>query len=426
MHFHFSFYSSVLLIFFSQGLLFTILLAKSAWQGGGKSNLWLSAFILLCTLNISVWMLGHAGWYSLQPYRDFMLYFPFQHFFLLGPCILFYTQSILNPTFKLSRKQLIHFLPGILYIFYSVAMFVTDKLIMTNPWFYADGHDRELDAWYHVAGIISLSFYLFKSLHFYSAYRKLAGEILSVADLVRFNWIKNFLVALFIMQMLDVVFFAFYPQWGNFTSKWWYYFAFSIIFYYVAISAYGNKTQPLFTYRAFNNRLYFAMTPRNFHRDHTGISEDEHVLQDFNIDIIPATNSVEPELEILKANVERAMVDQRIFCDSELSLLTLARHLDTNSSVLSRTINKGFGMNFNDFVNSYRVNAVKQMLNAGSHKEQTLLGVAMDCGFNSKTTFNRAFKKHASVSPKEYLRNMEYLVPNHDSGRPVDVLPPSL
>ena len=75
-------------------------------------------------------------------------------------------------------------------------------------------------------------------------------------------------------------------------------------------------------------------------------------------------------------------------------------------SQLSEVINEGFGKNFNDFVNSYRVEAVKQMLQDGKQKQLSLLGIAYDCGFNSKATFNRVFKKIAQTSPTEFVNSL--------------------
>jgi len=63
-------------------------------------------------------------------------------------------------------------------------------------------------------------------------------------------------------------------------------------------------------------------------------------------------------------------------------------------------------MNFNDFVNHYRIEAVKKKLEAGEQRNMTLIGIALECGFNSKTTFNRAFKKSTSMSPKDYLKKL--------------------
>ncbi len=90
----------------------------------------------------------------------------------------------------------------------------------------------------------------------------------------------------------------------------------------------------------------------------------------------------------------------------KLSLSDVAKKLETNTKVISSVINNGFQMNFNDFINHYRIEAVKSKLNSGEHHTTTLLGIAIDSGFNSKATFNRAFKKSTSLAPKEYIKKL--------------------
>ena len=63
-------------------------------------------------------------------------------------------------------------------------------------------------------------------------------------------------------------------------------------------------------------------------------------------------------------------------------------------------------MNFNDFINHYRIEAVKVKLREGEHQQTTLLGIAFDSGFNSKATFNRAFKKSTGTTPKNFIENL--------------------
>jgi AraC-like DNA-binding protein len=104
-----------------------------------------------------------------------------------------------------------------------------------------------------------------------------------------------------------------------------------------------------------------------------------------------------------KPKIISLLQDEKIYEDPELSLTQMAKQLKTNPSILSKTINQGFQLNFNDFINNYRIEAVKEKLQAGEQKTQTLLGIAYDCGFNSKATFNRAFKKVTGTSPKEWL-----------------------
>lgn len=104
MHYDFNFYSSLLLITFSQGIIYGVLLLKKAIQTESKPNYWLSLFVFLCSLYVAPWMLGFAGWYDNQPFRDIMFYIPFQHLFFIGPILFFYIQSLLNPAFKINKK----------------------------------------------------------------------------------------------------------------------------------------------------------------------------------------------------------------------------------------------------------------------------------------------------------------------------------
>ena len=104
MVYDFNFYSSLLLITFSQGIIYSLLLLKKGVSSGNKSNYWLSVFVFLCSCYVAPWMLGFAGWYDNQPYRDFMFYTPFQHLFFIGPVIFFYTQSLLNPAFRFGKR----------------------------------------------------------------------------------------------------------------------------------------------------------------------------------------------------------------------------------------------------------------------------------------------------------------------------------
>jgi AraC-like DNA-binding protein len=105
----------------------------------------------------------------------------------------------------------------------------------------------------------------------------------------------------------------------------------------------------------------------------------------------------------LKNRILKLMEEELLFEQPDLTLSDIAEKLATNSVVLSKAVNQQFGMNFNDFINQYRVNAVIERINDPKFKNQTLLAVAFDAGFNSKATFNRAFKKFTNKNPKEFL-----------------------
>lgn len=93
--------------------------------------------------------------------------------------------------------------------------------------------------------------------------------------------------------------------------------------------------------------------------------------------------------------------------DQELTLASLSRELGTNTSDLSRAINEGLGMNFNELINRLRVDEVKRVLTtATATNEQSLLDVAFAAGFSSKASFNRCFKLYTGETPTAYRRQL--------------------
>ena len=403
MHFEFGFYSSILLISFSQGIIYTVLLLIKGIQTENKSNFWLSLFVFLCSLYIAPWMLGFAGWYDTQPYRDFLFYMPFQHLFFIGPIIFFYTQSLLNPSFRFTKKDVLHLVPGIFYLIYIICIWFYDQFIFKDYYFYKDGMDKDFEDWYQKLGLLSMLLYFIISLRYYNNYRKLMYQVVSFADSVLFMWIRNYLIAFLVMLILPIIFEIagyFFPELKSYQGSWWFFLSFSIVMYYIAVSGYANPTSARIAFRmsAFDkNPLLLSSGNQN-----------ENFIEENTIDIEHETyyETISPELELWKSKIEILIQQEKLYQNPELTLTDLSKKLQTNPAIISRTINQGFQMNFNDFINNYRIEAVKEMFKNGEHKKSTLLGIAFDCGFNSKATFNRAFKKNTRLSPKEFIESV--------------------
>lgn len=400
MYFSFGFYSSLLLITFSQGIIYSFLLLKKAILTDTKSNYWLSLFILLCSLFVAPWMLGFGGWYDNQPYRDFLFYIPFQHLFFIGPVIYFYTQSLLNPSFRLTIKNALHLLPGVLYVFYSLVIWIYDQLILKDYYFYKDGMDKDFETWYQKTGLVSMIIYFIMSIRYYNLYRKLMFQVVSYADSILFKWIKTYLYSFLLMLLLPILFdilSLFYPELTTYKGTWWFFLFFSIIMYYVAITGYSN---PIVTKIPFEVSV-FENKPALLIANHYSI---ENAVIDIEHEIFQEKKS--PEIDVWKTKIESFIKEEKLYQNPDLTLTDVAKKLQTNASIISKAINQGFGLNFNDFINNYRIEAVKQCFENGEHKKSTLLGIAFDCGFNSKATFNRAFKKSTGLSPKEFIEKL--------------------
>jgi AraC-like DNA-binding protein len=398
MHFDFGFYSSVLLISFTQGIIYSCLLLAKAIKTENKSNYWLSLFIFLCSLYIAPWLLGFGGWYDNQPYRDILFYTPLQHLFFIGPVIFFYTHSLLNPSFKFSKKDNIHLLPGFIYFIYIISIFIYDTFIYGDYYFYKDGMDKDFDASYQKLGLTSMIVYFILSIRYYNVYKKLMFQVVSFADSILFKWIKTYLIAFLIMLVLPIIFDIIefiYPEMKSYKGSWWFYLFFSIVMYYIAVMGYSNPVLSSIPYKM----SLFDKNPVLLSGENQP-SETETII---NIQHETFKETISPEIEHWKSKIETLIQEQKLYQNPELTLTDLAKKLETNASIISKTINQGFQMNFNDCINTYRIEAVKNSFENGEHKKSTLLGIAFDCGFNSKATFNRAFKKNTGKTPKEYL-----------------------
>jgi AraC-like DNA-binding protein len=100
-------------------------------------------------------------------------------------------------------------------------------------------------------------------------------------------------------------------------------------------------------------------------------------------------------------------VQEKYFKKNDLSLDVLASKLNINSNYLSQVINEKEGQSFYDFVNSYRLKEFKQLVKTGQNKRFTLLALAYECGFNSKSSFNRYFRQKVGCTPSSFVRSVE-------------------
>jgi AraC-like DNA-binding protein len=101
------------------------------------------------------------------------------------------------------------------------------------------------------------------------------------------------------------------------------------------------------------------------------------------------------------------MQTEKLYRESELSLQELSTRLDIHPNYLSQVINELEGMNFYDYINGLRIEEFKNLAASPYKQQYTLLALAYECGFNSKTAFNRVFKKNVGLPPSEYLKTLQ-------------------
>jgi len=118
------------------------------------------------------------------------------------------------------------------------------------------------------------------------------------------------------------------------------------------------------------------------------------------------------------ARLETCMDQEQPWRDGELKLETLAVRLAMTPHELSQLINSACGANFQDYLNRYRVEALKRALHDPGQAGATILDLAFAAGFNSKSALNRVFKAHAGVTPGEFRRQAGSRITNRDPATP--------
>ncbi|MGN6395247.1 MAG: ABC transporter permease [Mucilaginibacter sp.] len=113
------------------------------------------------------------------------------------------------------------------------------------------------------------------------------------------------------------------------------------------------------------------------------------------------------ELQQKATWLKKVVQDERLYLDPELTVSSLAEILEIPAYELSRIINLGIGKNFSDFISEYRIMEVTRKMKDKAFDRLTLLGIAYDSGFNSKSTFNRTFREMTGKTPAEFKDNLK-------------------
>jgi len=111
------------------------------------------------------------------------------------------------------------------------------------------------------------------------------------------------------------------------------------------------------------------------------------------------------EFEKIKGKISKIMHTQKPYLEDTFTIDKLSKLISSPIYLTSYIINKGFNVNFPDFINSHRIEEAKTKLRSSSYLNIKISEVAYECGFNSISSFNTAFKKHAGMTPSDFRKN---------------------
>jgi AraC-like DNA-binding protein len=392
----FNFYALIPLLTLLQGFIFATLLILRGRHEERYSDFWLALALVFLGLNGVPYMFG---WLGIEFLWEKYTYLPWDGFWLaIPPTIYLFLKSLTNDQWRFSfRRDAWHFWAYALYfvVHLIIGMIGQRDKSFLQWWFGLTVIDV-------ISSIISWGvevYYFILSYKLYQNYRSWTVNEFSDAEKVSFTWFRNFLIIKFSLTLIGIlnnIYVDFSPEKGNdfYALMWWGYLADTVLIYYLSISGYTQS-------RAKSVRFEEPKSPPS-------------VETTFEADILIKNNDIknknllpDEDLTMWKNKVLKIIETEKPYLNPELTLSELAEKLRTNTSILSQVINAGFNKNFNDFVNEYRVEAFKQKAQSPDFQHLTLLAIAYECGFNSKTTFNRAFKKVTNLMPSEFIGKMK-------------------
>lgn len=293
--------------------------------------------------------------------------------YLFGPTIYLFTQSSLNKR-AYRRKDIIHYFPAIAYSIVLTFYFI----IPTQEVIVAKVRSGELFLAVLIfmgVGLLFNFFYWFLSYRSFKSFqRRLKDE---ASFVVKTFFFKRFLMAVgFCLVIWMGVFLI-----GALGQSWlerearpliWLGLSFIILF----ISYYSIKSPELFRVASLIN------TQR------TKYAQSKYSVG---------------ELEGLKKRLDLLMKDKKPYLNRSLMKADLAELLGVNKPDIARLLNEQIGMNFFEYVNFFRIQEFIELAKTEKANQLTFFGLAQETGFNSKTTFNKSFKKLMGSSPKDYF-----------------------
>lgn len=290
---------------------------------------------------------------------------------------------VISVTFNIdfTRKFILkHSLFYILYniLFYCVSVFYTDiKFQNSIPYFQTEDDKILLSMLTFPMAVIPVVYIVlcFRALR---KYQKLLPEYYSALEKISLNWLQYILASLIILFIIILVIITFRNDFFNFTSV--------KIFILVA----AIQSLYLFFIVFFSLRQSIIYNPVIF---------DEKVrIKEKNTDQKDGLSEIAQKLlDFMKEN--------KPYLDEELSLQKLSLLMQISTHQLSQVINQNLNTNFYKFVNSYRIEEVKSKLKNPDFSKYSILGIAFECGFNSKSTFNKIFKEETGKTPSEYKKS---------------------
>lgn len=356
----------IVIIIYGSLILLSFLTAVNPLKVNKKANYWFAAFLFLW----STFWLDEIALYT-GSYEEIQLLSVPVHLIQFFTPIVFYFSIVYftNPNYRFRPSDLKYLILPTIYISLLLIQLI-------------QGAENQKYLSLSLLGLILLQVILYTILS-YLKIRKHQKKILAFASStveIDLSWLDHIILSILMLSIIVTfynIFFTSLPL-NVFIN-----FFLLVIIFFIAYNS--SKQKEIF--------------PLNENQLKEIVSIEEEQSDDLKRKLIS-----DIELVKFKSRLSELMNDQKPFLDSELNLIKLADLSSITPHQLSYIINAGFNENFFQYINTYRVKKAKELLLNEEMNKLSILGIAFESGFNSKTSFNTTFKKITGQTPTEFKK----------------------
>jgi len=285
--------------------------------------------------------------------------------FLYGPILYLYICSLVYKEFQLRLKELFHILP-----WFSVLLL--SSFTSLPEWFTG------------ISIVISFVCYLTLSLlkirHFHTVIKDTESRFNGIALI----WMQRFIYGLFIIIIIDAIHSTMLIN-SLVLENLFYALLVGSLLFFVTNLVFNGLRQP---------ELFLGLT-----------LQDEVISKEVQ-EKYAGSKVSEDEVAKVGFQIQAYFDNEKPYRHSELSIQNLADALNLSSRLVSEVINRHFGQNFSEFVNYYRINEARKLIEEADSKT-TILEILYAVGFNSKSSFYTSFKQYTGLTPSEFKKGLK-------------------
>lgn len=353
----------------AQGLFLSVMLLSV--KGGNKiANRILAALVATMAVIVSGAVVRTVHYDFVFPHLS-RIHDPFP--FLTVPLIFLYIRALTSRKSVFTKKDFLHFIPFVLCVGYLIPYYLQSREAKLN-YLISEANYPSLGSWYYIRSallILVASFYLILTIFNIQAFVRESKKHNSPSQKAILFQVRFFVIGFLIL------------------------FVGGVLRYLLDHTAKTNLLVPL------GASLYiYAIGYLSFRNPQvlTRMDVPPVVKKYENSSLMPET------AERYLKRLLQLMDTEKLYLDSNLTLAKLAEKLSIPAPHLSQIINERLNQNFIDFINTYRVAEAKRRLVDPAKKHYSVLAVAEEVGFNSKSSFNAVFKKHVQMTPSEFRK----------------------